>query len=366
MGRKKISMQKIKDEKIRNITYYKRRRGLLKKAMELSLLCDIDVIVGIYPKQQISQNHSLIFCSMNNVDYFIDKYIKNPFIQEDIYGLKDVSNIIILLFNNITQYESLFTHNKQNEKQIKQINEKGINDIKNMNVFEQKNNNNKNSNNSIALGDGLIFDKNLNDIKLFNEPLENKFNFQEQTLINKKENKIKDNKKENKISNNKICFNIQHINDNNKNNNENLNNNSVIMPNFPPYFNDIKETINKNTTKNNQICSINNKFNLDKYNNINLIQTNKLNQINELYNWKNSLLLNNNKNSIFLNNYANNILFPEFNPFLNLKNNYFIPMNTFSDFSNSSLNHINLVNQNLNSIGNYINSNGIEKFVFCK
>ena len=217
MGRKKISMQKIKDEKIRNITYYKRRRGLLKKAMELSLLCDIDVIVGIYPKQQISQNHSLIFCSMNNVDYFIDKYIKNPFIQKDIYGLKDVSNIILLLFNNITQYGSLFTHNKLNEEQIKQINEKGINNIKNMNdmnniLFQQKNNNNKNSNNLIALNNGLIFDKNLNDIKLFNEPLENKFNFQEQTLINKKEIKSKDNKKENKNSNNKICFNIQHIN----------------------------------------------------------------------------------------------------------------------------------------------------------
>ena len=103
-------------------------------------------------------------------------------------------------------------------------------------LFEQKNNNNKNSNNLIALNNGLIFDKNLNDIKLFNEPLENKFNFQEQTLINKKEIKSKNNKKENKISNNKICFNIQHINENIKNNNENLNNNSVIMPNFPPYL----------------------------------------------------------------------------------------------------------------------------------
>ena len=92
MGRNKISIQKIRDERIRNITYYKRKKGLIKKAMELSLLCDIDIFVGIYPKQ-ISQNHLLIF-STKNINIFVDKYIKNPLIKKEIYGLKDVSKII--------------------------------------------------------------------------------------------------------------------------------------------------------------------------------------------------------------------------------------------------------------------------------
>ena len=94
MGRNKILIQKIQDERIRNITYYKRKKGLIKKAMELSLLCDIDIFVGIYPKH-ISQNQLLIFCTKNNVNFFIDKYINNPLIKKEMYGLKDVSNIYI-------------------------------------------------------------------------------------------------------------------------------------------------------------------------------------------------------------------------------------------------------------------------------
>ena len=90
MGRNKIPIQKIKDERIRNITYYKRKKGLIKKAMELSLLCDVDIMVGIYPKQ-ISHNQLLIFCTTNNVDSFMDKYLKNPLIKKEVYGLKDVS-----------------------------------------------------------------------------------------------------------------------------------------------------------------------------------------------------------------------------------------------------------------------------------
>ena len=104
MGRNKISIQKIKDEKKRNITYYKRRKGLLKKAMELSLLCDVDILVGIIPKH-ITYSQLIVYCSTNNVDFFIDKYIKNPLIKKEVYGLKDVKKIV--LFNYIIYYYSM-------------------------------------------------------------------------------------------------------------------------------------------------------------------------------------------------------------------------------------------------------------------
>ena len=90
MGRNKIAIQKIENKKIRNITYLKRKKGLLKKSMELSILCDVDILLGIYPKN-ISNNKLIIFYSKNNIDTFIDKYYKNPLIEKEIYGLKDVS-----------------------------------------------------------------------------------------------------------------------------------------------------------------------------------------------------------------------------------------------------------------------------------
>ena len=89
MGRNKISIQKIKDKRIRNITYYKRKKGILKKAMELSLLCDAEILVGIYPKH-IIDSQLLIYCSTNNINFFVDKYIMNPLIKKEVYGLKDV------------------------------------------------------------------------------------------------------------------------------------------------------------------------------------------------------------------------------------------------------------------------------------
>ena len=92
MGKKKISIQRIKNERLRSVTFFKRKKGLLKKAMELCLLCDVDVFVGIYPKH-ISQNQLLIFCSTNNVNLFVENYIKNPLLKKEIYGLKDVSYI---------------------------------------------------------------------------------------------------------------------------------------------------------------------------------------------------------------------------------------------------------------------------------
>eukprot|EP01134_Creolimax_fragrantissima_P000509 CFRG0509T1 len=51
MGRKKIEITKINDERNRQITFNKRKLGLMKKAYELSVLCGCDVGLVIFEKQ---------------------------------------------------------------------------------------------------------------------------------------------------------------------------------------------------------------------------------------------------------------------------------------------------------------------------
>ena len=51
MGKKKIDpCGRIENEARRTVTYSKRKKGLIKKAMELSRLCSLDINIVIYDK----------------------------------------------------------------------------------------------------------------------------------------------------------------------------------------------------------------------------------------------------------------------------------------------------------------------------
>ncbi|KAM3269114.1 hypothetical protein P3S67_031078 [Capsicum chacoense] len=49
MGRVRLSMKRLESSSNRQVTYCKRRSGILKKAHELSVLCDIDIILLMFP-----------------------------------------------------------------------------------------------------------------------------------------------------------------------------------------------------------------------------------------------------------------------------------------------------------------------------
>lgn len=51
MGRNKIKIEKIANERNRQATFFKRKNGLFKKAMELSILCDCDVALLVFSPQ---------------------------------------------------------------------------------------------------------------------------------------------------------------------------------------------------------------------------------------------------------------------------------------------------------------------------
>ncbi|KAG8491368.1 hypothetical protein CXB51_014508 [Gossypium anomalum] len=47
MGRRKLKIQRLEDMKARQAKYSKRKKGILKKAKELSILCDVEVVLLI-------------------------------------------------------------------------------------------------------------------------------------------------------------------------------------------------------------------------------------------------------------------------------------------------------------------------------
>lgn len=48
MGRKKLALKKIENSTARQVTYSKRKDGMIKKAHELAVLCDTDIAVVMF------------------------------------------------------------------------------------------------------------------------------------------------------------------------------------------------------------------------------------------------------------------------------------------------------------------------------
>ncbi|RVD82849.1 uncharacterized protein DFL_007261 [Arthrobotrys flagrans] len=68
MGRRKIEIKAIKDDRNRSVTFLKRKGGLFKKAYELSVLCSADVAIVIF-----GNNKKLYEFSSNSIDDILDR-----------------------------------------------------------------------------------------------------------------------------------------------------------------------------------------------------------------------------------------------------------------------------------------------------
>lgn len=67
MGRKKIEIKRIMDERVRKVTFSKRKGGLVKKAMELSLLCDCEIGLVIFTPKPDQKLYKYATNTMENV-----------------------------------------------------------------------------------------------------------------------------------------------------------------------------------------------------------------------------------------------------------------------------------------------------------
>jgi len=78
MAREKIKIKKIDNVTARQVTFSKRRRGLFKKAEELSVLCDAEVAVIIFSATgKLFEYSSSRYCSF----FFLPLVLKISFIR---------------------------------------------------------------------------------------------------------------------------------------------------------------------------------------------------------------------------------------------------------------------------------------------
>ncbi|KAL4586660.1 hypothetical protein LXL04_011302 [Taraxacum kok-saghyz] len=76
MGRRKLEIMRIEDKSSRLVTFSKRRTGLIKKARQLSVLCDVDVAVIVFS----ARGKLYEFCSggtANSVEHLLARYEAN-------------------------------------------------------------------------------------------------------------------------------------------------------------------------------------------------------------------------------------------------------------------------------------------------
>lgn len=102
MGRRKVQLKRIENKSSRQVTFSKRRTGLMKKARELAVLCDVDVGLVIFSSRgklyefssanRYAKYAFRLFLLIFLFDYFINFLFKYE------YCLKKLVRLSISLF----------------------------------------------------------------------------------------------------------------------------------------------------------------------------------------------------------------------------------------------------------------------------
>ena len=195
MGKRKIKISKIKNKVSCQITYYKRKKGLIKKAMELSLLCGIDFLLVIVDQK----NRLSVTCSQSETHDFIMKNILN------------MNNRNIKEYYSLKDYNRICGHKKENNMYFYDDNiEKEIQKLKNT-IKELPNdlyltNSDKKYDNVNFDKHNFLFNQKLNEIETESDSSFSKLNDIEIYIDNQGFNNFSENNKKNNDSKNKENF----------------------------------------------------------------------------------------------------------------------------------------------------------------
>ena len=122
-------MTKIENRLNSQITFYKRKKWLIKKSLELALLCDVEVFLVIVDKK-----HKLsITSSKYSPEKFINSYLKNLSHKKikEKFSLEDYKKTFKNEKDIISINENKEVLNLNNDYQTKENEKKSLNDIKN-------------------------------------------------------------------------------------------------------------------------------------------------------------------------------------------------------------------------------------------
>ncbi|AQK83298.1 Putative MADS-box transcription factor family protein [Zea mays] len=99
MGRVKLQIKRIENNTNRQVTFSKRRNGLIKKAYELSVLCDIDIALIMFsPSNRLSH-----FSGRRRIEDVITRYINLP--EHDRGGMFEPDLTTLMSMNDFETCE---------------------------------------------------------------------------------------------------------------------------------------------------------------------------------------------------------------------------------------------------------------------
>ncbi|WOL01461.1 MADS-box protein CMB1-like [Canna indica] len=88
MGRGKVELKRIENKINRQVTFAKRRNGLLKKAYELSVLCDAEVAVIVFS----GRGRLFEFCSSSSMIKTIERYQRCSYNADNLASPSEPQN----------------------------------------------------------------------------------------------------------------------------------------------------------------------------------------------------------------------------------------------------------------------------------
>ncbi|RDX58259.1 hypothetical protein CR513_62435 [Mucuna pruriens] len=88
MGRGKVELKRIENKINRQVTFSKRRSGLLKKAREISVLCDADVALIVFStKGKLSE-----FSTQPSMERILERYERYSYAERQLVANDQESN----------------------------------------------------------------------------------------------------------------------------------------------------------------------------------------------------------------------------------------------------------------------------------